>query len=533
MNRLLDSRASSDAEDARREPPATSPCLEAVVSTNGVLRRVQDSLRAEVPALSVDLFRVLVGLLTLAYCLRQLSEREAYWGPRGLVPHAISREVLGFTVQPLLPSDASMAWVTVVFGTGCVLATMLASGVFPRASAALLYGLVVCAYRFNFLVMFVDDVVVHLLLFWTILLPVGTTLSLPSLWRGGRGAWERWRSATVGGAVVRLFLFNMALLYAVAGLTKWGSPLWRSGDALYAVLRLPISRVAESVDASFVPLLRPLDFATLVLEPLFAIGIAFSSHRRVRTIFVALLVTFHLGIVAVVDVPFGNLGCLAVIPLCWRSTPHLDRDRPRASRSERWCERVGLVMLALLSGAMACSALPTDWRRPALNGARPTIRHGTITGSTAEMGGPVQTALFGSLWCLGLAQQYRLLDWIDDRNFHVTTRFLVSPTDGSEPFERPTSPTLPSDTRSTLLLSYLGGVTWMAIPAADVPRVREALAVNVARRFCGTIAQEAVVTLEAHYERIDPRSPAAPQDLTLARFQCSNRVPSPHVQTSP
>jgi hypothetical protein len=474
-----------------------------------------------VAALPVDLFRGMVGLLALGYCARQLGEVDLYWGPHSLVPHAVSRSVFAFTWQPLFPLDASTSWVTALFGTGCVLAVGIVLAIFPRLCALGLYAIVVCAYRYDFLVLFVDDVVVHLLLFWVVLLPVGSTLSVTDLLRNRQGSWAKWRNARVSGTTVRLFLVNLALLYLVAGLSKWGSPLWRSGDAIYAVLRLPMSRLSELVNDAYVPFLRYLDYSTLVVEPLLGVGILVSSNRAARIGLVMSLLVFHLGIAVAVDVPFANLGCLCAIPLLWRSSDRgrLPRDRRKGAGI---ASAVGIVVLVLLGGAMLGSLTGPAWRSPGLVEGRG--KPSFVEGASAETGGPLQTAFFGSLWCLGLAQQYRLLDWIDDRNFHVITRFRVTPNDGSSPTLVPGGAILPHDMRTNLLLSYLGGVTWMPLPPRGVLPVRHDIENRIARRACQILQTNADVELEAEYTRVDPRQPSHSERATLAAFRCSMKI---------
>ena len=479
-------------------------------------------LVAPVPALHVDMFRVLAGLLVLAYFLRHIAEIGLYHGADSLVPHAASRAAFPFTWQPLFPAIASTSWITAVYVLSCALAVAIVLGVRPRTCALVLYGIVVATYRHDFLVMFVDDVIVHLVLFWLVLLPVGSTLRAPDLVRAPKAAIARWRRATVRGTSVRLFLGNLALLYFVAGTSKWTSPLWRSGDALYAVAKLPMSFVADVITPSWAPALRVLNAATMVVEPLLGVAIFFSSRPRVRAALVASMVAFHLGIVATVDVPFANLGCLLAIPLLFRSTRSIAKTssiRDRAVDTTprlRGREHVGALVLALLVGAMGCALFTPPWRAPDPDGrGKPT----TLRGGTAESGGLVQTAFFGVLWCGGLAQQYRLLDWIDDRNFSVTLRFRVT---GSAERTIPADRVLPRDMRSSLLLSYLGGVTWMPVPPEHLAEVRAAIAERVTARACSVLDVDGTIALEADYERTDPsaRAPAPRTTLVLARGRC-------------
>src|SRR5690606_34594617 len=132
------------------------------------------------------------------------------------------------------------------------------AGVRPRVAALAGYVVAVCAYRWGFLVMFVDDAIVHWLLLWVVLLPVGHTLR----WRRG---WETNAGVRVSGFALRMVLANLVLLYVVAGTTKWGSPMWRNGDALYAVLMMPGGYWADRLTHADVVWLRPFSWLALVV----------------------------------------------------------------------------------------------------------------------------------------------------------------------------------------------------------------------------------------------------------------------------
>jgi hypothetical protein len=481
---------------------------------------LRQRLAAPTGALPLDLFRVLVGLIAFGYCLRQLADVPVFFAPDGLVPHAETQALFPFVWQPLFPPDLGAGPASLLLGTGALLALAVTFGLRPRLAALALYGIVVCAYRAQFLLLSVDDAMVHLLLLWVALLPVGSTLTRSS-WRGGlRPSFAAWREVRVPGATLRLLLANLVLLYAVAGLSKWGSPLWRSGDALYATLRLPCSWVADSVGPDLVPLLRPLTWAALVLEPLFAVGLCLPPRGPLRAALVFGLALFHLGIAATLDVPFANLGCLAALPLLFRrelgpSAPATPPPSTRLALSESFA----LLVVGLLFGAMACSLGSSAWRRPSLEGR--SLSAPEVPGSTAESGGPVQTAFFGALWVLGLAQQYRLLDWIDERNFHVVTTFRVRSPGAPDEHLESAAPTLPRGMRSSLLLSYVGGVTWMPVPDASRGALRDAIVARIAARHCRLAGGAREVRLVADYERVDPGRSTPRAEVTLALFRCT------------
>lgn len=498
---------------------------EAAVAPSGVFRApstwfvaLRLALVRDVPALSVDGFRVAAGLVVLAYFARHLAEVGLYHGPDGLVPHEVSRQVFPFTVEPLfaLVGRSALA-VRGVYAAACALSVLLVLGVRPRLVAFALYLVAVATYRHDFLVMGVDDVLVHLALFWLTLLPTGATLTLRGREGDLRATLERWRGARVRGTMVRLFLANLGLLYFVAGASKWTSPMWRSGEALFAVLSLPMSHVAGAMRPSMGPWLRAGTYATLFVEPLLPLGIVLSSDARVRRALVVSVVVLHLSIVATVDVPFANLLCLAAIPLYFRNVTKV----PTPARAERLrpSELFASAVVGTLAAAMASAFVTPPWRAPELEG--PRGKAALVHGATAETGGATQTALFGALFAVGLVQQYRLLDWIDDRNFAVEVTVHTS---GAHPEIVPFERVAPRDMRSSILLGYLGGVTWMPIAGEHSEEVREAIAKRLGARACRALPGATELTIEANFRRTGLPDVAPTRHVELATHTCTEEA---------
>jgi hypothetical protein len=142
-------------------------------------------------------------------------------------------------------------------------AALLAAGVGPRWCAAICFIIAVSVQRWNFLVYYADDMVIQLILFWLMFLPTGTTLHL-GRWR--RRLPDAWRETHVPALQLKLFLANVLLVYLVAGITKLTSPMWLSGTALYAILKLPFARAPDFWGSEMLPLLRVLNYAALATE---------------------------------------------------------------------------------------------------------------------------------------------------------------------------------------------------------------------------------------------------------------------------
>ena len=79
---------------------------------------------------------------------------------------------------------------------------------------------------------------------------------------------------------------------------------------------------------------------------------------------------------------------------------------------------------------MLSSVTLPQWRAPTRRGYAEASRTRTTEGG-AEGLGPIQTALFSSLWSIGIAQQYQLFNWIDERNYSV--RYKIIEYEGGTP----------------------------------------------------------------------------------------------------
>jgi len=149
----------------------------------------------------------------------------------------------GSKKAPTTQPGVSAAAINGLLALGLLSAALLTVGVRPRSCAGLCFTIAVSVQRWNFLVYYADDMAVQLLLFWLMYLPTGHTLHLA---RPARLRRAEWREARVPVFQVKLFMANVLLVYVVAGLTKLTSPMWCSGTALYAILKLPFARIPDA-----------------------------------------------------------------------------------------------------------------------------------------------------------------------------------------------------------------------------------------------------------------------------------------------
>jgi hypothetical protein len=413
----------ADNQDSVPQPTTNLP------SSRLSLAHLWESLARPTDALPLDLFRVLVGMLVFAYFLHTFLEARDFSGPNGLIDHELSRELFPFTRLGLFQPGMSLAVFQTIFLIACLCSWALILGYRVKVFAAILYMIAVSTYRWNFPVMYVDDSIVHLTLFWLLLLPAGRTLVL-SEWRADwKGAWQRWKRETVPGAAVRCFLWNLALIYLVAGLWKWTSPMWREGTALYAVFKLPISLAPQFWGPQHLYVLKVLNYCAIILEPLFPLIFILPTGHHAKYWLLLSLLGFHIGTLATLQIPFANIACGAamIVPFGGELMGRL-RKEPPAPQAPRAPARIGLsgafalVFVASLTLAMLSSVVLPQWRAP----TRGYYAHAsgllnTLGGSMADDSGaacctaggldkggaeglqPLQKTFFSFLWCIGIA----------------------------------------------------------------------------------------------------------------------------------
>lgn len=375
--------------------------------------------------------------------------------------------------------------------------------------------------------MYVDDAIMHLLLFWMLVLPVGRTLVVTEWIKHSETAWERWKSVTVPGATIRLFFCNLALLYLVAGLWKWTSPMWLDGTALYVVFKLPISYFHEFWSAEHIPLLKVFNYSTLVLEPLVPLMFVLKRGSIVKYVLLIAFIGLHIGSVATLNIPFANAACTATAILIMREEIMAWlRGRfvvPTGDREFGLSGAVAGVMVALLTLAMISSVTMLNWRT-APRIAETTIRehgeHAKLVDGRADGLDSVQMTFFGALWLMGIAQQYQLFNWIDHRNYATHYRVLVNgvEVDPDKMFVR--------SLRGVLLDFYIHDITWLRVPPENRDELRRSILERTAARYCRNERPAGVVEAHSSFETIDPKGGVGTFDsLMLMKFRCDGDQP--------
>src|SRR6185503_2205361 len=132
--------------------------------------RLRERWYRPVPALPIDVFRILVGLLSTVYFVHLALQTGDISSPDGLIDHSLTRNIFWYTKMGLFQPGISANELRAIFSLAAAASLALAAGWRPKLMAALMFVVAVSAYRWNFLVIYVDDAIMHLAIFWMLLL---------------------------------------------------------------------------------------------------------------------------------------------------------------------------------------------------------------------------------------------------------------------------------------------------------------------------------------------------------------------------
>lgn len=489
-------------------------------------QRLWAAFTRPVEALPLDLFRICVGIVMLAYFIRTFMEVADFSGPDGLLDHELILKMYWFTEIGIFRPWMGAEWFYAAFGIAIACCIPLILGYRVKPFAVILYIIAVSTYRRNFIVMYVDDAIMHLLLFWMIVLPVGRTMVLGEWLKDRSVAWSKWKDVTVQGTAMRCLFWNLILLYLVAGLWKWTSPMWLDGTALYVVFKLPVSYFHEFWNASHIPLLKIFNYGTLVLEPLVPLMFFLRRGSRLKYILLAAFIGLHILSALTLNIPFANIACAATAILMFREElmTYLRGGKyaePAGKPQFGFAGAISLFMVVMLTLAMISGITMMNWRTPPRTLRSDVAASNMVSGKPqlvdgrADGLGSVQMSFYSILWLMGIAQQYQLFNWIDDRNYATHYRVVV---DGNE--ADPDAMFVRS-LRGVLLDFYIHDITWMKVPPEHRDELRQSILMRTANRYCRVAKPVGLVEAHSSFERIDPNGgPGEFDNVILMKFSC-------------
>lgn len=258
---------------------------------------------------SLAALRVVLATLVLADLSRRARDLVAHYSDEGVLPRSgLDLSPYSFSLNTL---SGAPAFQGVLFSLAALGALSMLVGYRTRLATFVVWLLVLSIQLRNPLVLTGGDTLLHLLLFWSIFLPLGAVWSIDRIRASNTGSGRttppQLSMRFFSVATVALFL-QVAIMYWVTTINKYGEEWW-NGTALYYALSY--DRGATELGSyllNFPVLLTVLTFATLALE---ALGpfLLFSPvfNGLLRTVAVAAFMGFHFGILATLSVGLFSL----------------------------------------------------------------------------------------------------------------------------------------------------------------------------------------------------------------------------------
>ena len=265
--------------------------------------RIKSWFYNETWALPLDIFRIIFGVLCITYFYSLFNDIPDFSSQNGLINHDYFLKHWWYLKINLIPPGPSDLYFKVLLGSATFISLFLVLGIYPRLAAFLLFLTASTVQKWNFAVIYVDDVAMHLVLFWLILLPTGSTLTLFGYLRAGKNPWPYWLTGKVPSMGIKLFLLNICWIYFYAGMEKAFSEMWYTGFALYPILLIPISRVSEYIRPEHLEILRIATYSSLLVEVILPFLLLMRKGSWIKYIGLLLMVSFHVFIISTLRIP--------------------------------------------------------------------------------------------------------------------------------------------------------------------------------------------------------------------------------------
>ncbi|HYL93590.1 MAG TPA: HTTM domain-containing protein [Alphaproteobacteria bacterium] len=282
---------------------------------------------------SLALFRISLALIILCDLLVRAGDMAMFYTDRGVLPRVAVIEKFTYpTLVSLHFMGGTLFSQVLLFLCAAAAAIALLIGFRTRIVSLVSWVLLISLHTRNPVILQGGDVLLRILLFWSIFLPLGEAFSVDAALNSEKKA----RRAQVSSAATFALLLQVALVYIFVALAKTG-PEWRhDGTALYFALSVDQMRTLLGSLLLHAPLglLKFITFFLLLVEGAGAPALIFSKGR-LRTFVVALFVLLPLGLGSVLKTGIFPFVCAAaVVPFLprefWDQVPLVFHRRDRA-----------------------------------------------------------------------------------------------------------------------------------------------------------------------------------------------------------
>jgi hypothetical protein len=304
---------------------------------------------------TLAVFRIVFGLLTLAWTLSMAGDLDAFFSRAGLVASQPSGPGV-WGVLGIFPSNLA---VQILFGLLLVSCIALILGYHTRLASLLVFIGVLSFQRRNPLVLNSGDGLIRILAFYLMLTPAGAAFSVDRL-RSARDRFWEFPKRTMWG--LRLMQVQMSVIYISALWGKVQGNLWDNGTAVSYAMRIQdVSRFAPPGFITHSLLISNLmTYGTLAVEASLAVLV---WNRRARPWVLLAGVLLHLGIELTIRVGFFSLGMITLYLVFldpdWAAARLLAFRKREARTADRARRREAEARRARRSGAIGVADVAT------------------------------------------------------------------------------------------------------------------------------------------------------------------------------
>ncbi|WP_076607365.1 HTTM domain-containing protein [Natronorubrum thiooxidans] len=234
-------------------------------------------------------FRISIGVLLLVDLLRRTRMFEAFYTDAGVLP----REALFSDYSSIysLHALSGEAWIQgLLFLVAGVFALALVCGYHTRIAAVVSWLLLISLHIRNPMILNAGDVLLRMLLFWSLFLPLGARWSVDAY----RSEPDTHHSTTLASVATMAILLQILLMYVTNAIHKTRSDMWMGGEAVVHIFQADhLTILLGNTLAGHTMLLEGFTYAwmgLILLSPLLLLltGIP-------RAAFTTLFVGMHLG----------------------------------------------------------------------------------------------------------------------------------------------------------------------------------------------------------------------------------------------
>lgn len=305
--------------------------------------------------IGLALMRIIIGLTTILYCLSDYPNRQFLWGPHSYDSPQVARAFLSHWSFSLFFVSNSQIWFEVLFHL--VIIVSLAFTVFgghrlTAAQAVLLWSL----HNRNQDVLEGGDNLTQIIIIFMCLCTTNAYFA--------PGAKRRRDSLAANPAPSSLALlhnlaafavvFQVCVLYFVAGYWKITGPMWQNGTAMYYISRITAFAMSGTVAhlMSSALLTTAVCYATIAIELAFPFTVL-SARPWLRKANIVAIEGMHLGIMAFMGLVCFGLIMMGADGICLRDSDYLAMTRRARQLSQIRTDRRRKAPLAIPAPAPA------------------------------------------------------------------------------------------------------------------------------------------------------------------------------------